>query len=363
MKTMNHHSKAPMIKCTFKVCLLSLSLLPWMKASGFEYQDYEKKIKTNYSLTNVIDKIPRNDLENILRRFIASGRPNRLVGSAGHKKAQEYLENKLKGFNSASTTFNKVDFTISNVDKKDVAGVNFIWEKKGAIKPDEVIVLMANYDTLIKDPKNQKAIFNGEMPGADNNGSGVSILLSMLEIFNRLDLPKTVKLVFLDGEEFDSQGSKAYASSSDFLNDKEKRKIFGVINLSMLGHDSRVGDKEQKLNNMKLYTRTKADVGYALDESFANFLISNGKRNYSSVNFTMAENNNGASPMGFAQTAASFWQASLPVVTFSENRESDLNPRYMTSNDFVETLNINTYLNVFKYVSSSVLSWNYDIVK
>jgi hypothetical protein len=360
---MNRQSRMLTKECVFKFSWMMAIMGLALSAHAFEYQEYEKKIKTNYALTSAVEKIPRTQIEENLRSFIASGRPNRLVGSPGHKKSREYLENKLKAITSAGVTFRKDEFAIDGVDKEAIPGVNFIWEKKGVVKPDELMVLVANYDTLIKDPKTNKPILKGEMSGADNNGTGVATLLSMLEIFNRLDLPKSVRVVFLDGEEFEGQGSKAYAKSSELLSDKEKKRIFGVINLTMLGHDSRIGDKEQKLNNMKLYTRPKSQADYAQDEGLANFLINNGKRNYSSVTFTMAETDNTVSPMGFPETGAHFWEAGLPAVTFSENRESDLNPRYMTSNDFVETLNLNTYLNVFKYVTSAVLAWNYDIVK
>ena len=177
----------------------------------------------------------------------------------------------------------------------------------------------------------------------------------------RLDLPKTVRVVFLDFEEFDSQGSKNYAKSPEFLSALPSQKVAAVINLTMLAHDTRTGDKEQKMNNMKLYTRAKTDQEYALEEIFANKFIENGKRNYEMVNFKVAEKSIGT--ITFPVTAESFRLRGVPSITLTQDRENDLNPRYMTSNDFVETLNINTYTNVFKFTTSAVLSWNYDIVK
>jgi len=173
----------------------------------------------------------------------------------------------------------------------------------------------------------------------------------MMDLLNKLNLPKTVKLVFLDFGEFSSLGAQNYATSKEFLADKNK-KLVGVINLLMLGHDSRPGDKDKKLNNMNLYAQP--------NEAFANMLVKYAKENYSNVTFTQTEASEASK---LPADSGYFREAGVPVVTFSQNREGDLNPRYMTPNDFAETLNINTYTNVFRYVTSAVLVWNYDVVK
>lgn len=350
-KIQNHQKPLISKSLIFNFSAAALVFMPLANTFSFEYQAYEQKIKNNYAVRNVIEKMSRADLEKNLREFISSGRPNRLVGSPGHKKTQEYLENKLKTFVSTGAASSRIEF-VGSIDKKSQTGVNFIWEKKGLASPDEVIILTANYDTLLKDPKTGKLILTGEMPGADNNASGVSLMLSMMEILNKLDLPKTVKLVFLDMGEFESQGAKSFATSKEFLTEKASKKIVGVINLSMLGHDSRTGDKEQKMSNMNLYAGPDTD--------FANSLIKSGKENYNTVTFTPTQSTEAAK---LPLDSSFFREAGVPAVTFSQNREGDLNPRYMTSNDFVETLNINTYSNVFRYVTSSVLVWNYDVVK
>ena len=347
-KIQNHQNQVISKNFAFKLALVFI--LPVSNAMSFEIKDYEQKIKNNYSIRSVIEKLPGRDLEATLREFIASGRPNRLVGSPGHKKAQEFLEARLKSKNSAGTSFTKIEFS-GTVDKKPQTGVNFIWEKKGLVNPDDVIILTANYDTLIKDLKTNKIILKGEMPGADNNATGVSLMLSMMELLDKLNISKTVKLVFLDFGEFDSQGAKNFATSKEFLDDKNK-KLAGVITLHMLGHDSRTGDVEKKMNNMNLYAQGA--------DAFANTLIKSGKENYNSVTFKLTEATEASK---LPVDSAFFKEAGVPAVTFSQNREGDLNPRYMTSNDFAETLNINTYTNVFRYVTSAVLAWNYDVVK
>ena len=138
------------------------------------------------------------------------------------------------------------------------------------------------------------------------------------------------------------------------------QKIAGVINLSMLAHDSKIGDKEHKQGNMNIYLQPRDVPGHEASGAFGQMLVESGKRNYSSVEFSPKETFSGDF---FPNTSEHFWTQGIPAVTMTQNREGDLNPRFKTSNDFVETLNLNTYTNVFKYITSAVLSWDYDIVK
>lgn len=330
--------------CNFKIFFLFI-FFPFFKTHGFTYQDYEKKIKNSYSIKNVIEKFPRALLESNLREFVMSGRPSRLSGTKGHEKSQNYLEEKIKTYSGSGAT-NKKQLFEANGKK----GINFIWEKKGIEKSEEVLILSANYDTLLRDQKSHAPILQGEMPGADNNASGVAILLSMLEILDKLDLPKTVMLVFYDNEEWGAAGSKEFVKK--IKNEMDLKKIVGVINLTMLGHDSKKQDLENKLNNMNIYTKN--------DSIFLNSLIKNADNYYSTVNFKSKEF---STDSFFPKTAENFLEEGIVALTITQNREGDLNPRYMTSNDFPETLNFTTYFNIFKYVTSAVLAWDYGIVK
>lgn len=366
-------------------------LLALSNSFAFEIKDYEKKIKNNYNITSATDKLSRDAIEKNLRDFVAASRPSRFIGTVGHDKAQAFIEARLKAANSKGASFTKQEFTpdiaragkfyaddfknevvakISPTDPnydhwkgftlsmmktldslKGKSGVNLIWEKKGVSKPDEIIVLGANYDTLLNDPKTMIVDSKGAMPGADNNGTGVAALLSMIEILDKLDLPKTVRIVFFDFEELGFLGSHA------FVEKMGEQKIVGFINLVMLGHDSKREDKDKKLNNMKLYLRAPATKGSEDDLKLANMVTANGKRLYGSIEFAPEANGMNSS------SHISFWEAGLPAICLSQNWESDFNPRFHTPNDFVETLNMTTYASAFRYITGSVLAWNYDIVK
>ncbi|MDD4975563.1 MAG: M28 family peptidase [Bacteriovorax sp.] len=374
---------------------LILSSLTVTTAHSFEIKDYEKKIKTNYNITSATEKISRDALEKNLRDFVASGRPTRFVGSPGHQKALDYLEEKLKSFKSKGASYKKIEFTpniaragqfyaddfkkevvakISPTDPnydhwkgftlsmmktldsvKDKKGYNLIWEKIGTTKPSEVIILGANYDTLLNDPKTMMVDTVSAMPGADNNGTGVAALLSMIEILDKLDLPKTVRIVFFDFEELGFSGSHDYVEKLTAI--PGSQKITGYINLVMLGNDSKREDKEKKLNNMKVYLRAPGEKGAEDDLKLTTLITNNGKSLYKQIDFKPEANGMNSS------SHISFWEAGIPAICMSQNWESDFNPRFHTPNDFVETLNMNTYINAFRYITGAVLAWNYDVVK
>jgi hypothetical protein len=314
----------------------------------------------------------------------------------GHKAAENYIESVLKLIKSPGTALYVNDFTpdVLNAKKmyeddfnreivakmaatdpnyvrwkvftdsmiyslneiKNVPGKNFIWEKKGSVYPNEVIIIGANYDTLNHDPKTMKIDMKSNMPGADNNGSGTTMLLQMAKIFNLLDTPRTIRLVFLDAEEFGFLGSKAYI---DTLKQNSNEKILGFVNLVMLGNDTKIKDTEKKFSNMKVYLRDpNIDKEEAQkDLSLVNTLTNSGKSMYPMIEFKPVANGMNSS------SQIRFWEAKIPALCFTQNWETDFNPRFHTPDDFVETINMNTYTNGLRYILSSLLAFSFGIVK
>ena len=90
--------------CAFRTFVLAFAVISF-SASAFEYQDFEKKIKNGYTLRSAVDKMPRLAVEMSLRDFVSNSRPSRIVGSPGHKKAQDYLEKKLLSYSNLNAKF------------------------------------------------------------------------------------------------------------------------------------------------------------------------------------------------------------------------------------------------------------------
>ena len=328
---------------------------------AYEISSSLKKVKTSYNVGVLADKLPRKDLEERLRNFVAFSRPQRLPGSKGHLESRQFILNFLKSLNLTDVKISTEIFSVTppaEFGKNMPDGLNIVWEKKGNQFPDEVILIGAHYDTVLKDSKTQKLGFNGEMPGADLNATGVVLAMSLAELFSKLDLSRSVKIVFFDCEEFDFQGSKEFAKK--FISEIGTQKLAGFIHLNRLGHDTKINDLEKKFNNFQIYHRNRLDKNASSEVEFINNLIGMGEKNTPQIKFKLSEDSQKYPEL---TTADNFRNLGFHALTFTQNLLNDPNPRIYTSNDFVETLNFSTYSLAYRFIAASLLGWNFGIVK
>ena len=350
------------------------------------------KLTSLYKINQYIRDIKEKELMNTLRMIVYKGKPNRFFGTSGHRNVQKHLLDTLKNFNYENSanlvvdsfklntkvgadfyeqsfdskivpTFKKDSkdyqkwFNFKNymqktlIKKKDVNGKNFVWSKKG--ESEKTLVLTAHYDTVSHNQETMKINENSDMPGADYNASSVSILLGLVKLLNPIKLKYSVKIVFLDAQSLAFLGSYDFAKKL-ILN---HANTIGVINLEMLGHDSKHFDKLKKLKNFKVYGRDKnQDVNaddFKLYEKFSKL----GKKGNAGIRFDFIRNNFNSSD-NFR-----FWEQGFPSVTFTQNWEDDFNKKYQTPNDFPETINQRTLFHAFKYLARSTLGVVLDIKK
>jgi len=349
--------------------------------------DYKVKPtpKSIYDIKKNIKLVTQKGLVLHLRKLIKAGHPSRFVGSSGHSKVRSFLKSHIKeldalGSGTLSThsfkpniqkaikmykgdferlikpkytmgdpTYQKWNgFTQSMVNalssRKSVTGENIVWEKKGSQNPNDILIVGAHYDTAAYDSVSSKILPQLNMPGADNNGSGVAIGLSMIEVLSKMNLPMTIRIIFFDWEELGFLGSRAYVES--FESELKKKNFLGFVNLLMLGHDSQISDKNKKKGNMKVYLRPLRE-----DQKLATELIRRGKKMTSRVRFKPLENSFNNS------THISFWEKGFPAIVFSQDWENDFNSkRYHNTNDFPETLNSKTFYASFQFITGAILS-------
>ncbi|BAY82007.1 peptidase M28 [Calothrix parasitica NIES-267] len=139
-----------------------------------------------------------SDLEKLsLQRYTVSER----------RRTRNYIINELKkqGWESHEERF--------------LRGINVFAEKPGTDSEAGAILLAAHYDTVLNSP------------GADDNASGVAVLLEIARLFNTLSTPRTLQLAFFDKEEAGLLGSRAFASNTARL-----QNIRGVIVMDMVGY-------------------------------------------------------------------------------------------------------------------------------
>lgn len=98
-------------------------------------------------------------------------------------------------------------------------GVNVFAQRQGTDKKAGAILLAAHYDTV------------GYSPGADDNATGIAVLLEIARIIGANPTPRTLQLAFFDKEEAGLLGSKAFATKAEHL-----QNLRGVIVMDMVGY-------------------------------------------------------------------------------------------------------------------------------
>jgi Zn-dependent M28 family amino/carboxypeptidase len=88
------------------------------------------------------------------------------------------------------------------VEVQDVVAI-----QKGSTDPDRVIVLTAHIDSRVSEVMNATA----DAPGADDNGSGVALVLETARILSHYRFPATIVYGVLSGEEQGLYGGKVLA--------------------------------------------------------------------------------------------------------------------------------------------------------
>ena len=98
-------------------------------------------------------------------------------------------------------------------------GVNIFAERKGTEESAGAILIGAHYDTVFRSP------------GADDNTSGVAVILEIARLLGKTPTPRTLELVFFDKEEAGLLGSLAFTAQPKYIENLE-----GVIVMDMVGY-------------------------------------------------------------------------------------------------------------------------------
>lgn len=138
----------------------------------------------------------------------APGMDGRGAGSEGGAKARAYIEAALAKTSLAPAGVERYaqPFTATTKAGTRVSGVNLLARCPGRRADAPTIVVSAHYDHLgVRDGK--------VYPGADDNASGVALLLHLAERCAAQPFTHPLLLAFFDAEELGLQGAKAFVQA------------------------------------------------------------------------------------------------------------------------------------------------------
>ncbi len=126
----------------------------------------------------------------------------RVPNTYGHVETRKYLENKLRSYAGATSVFSQ-EFTSMSYSGDPLNMANII----AAFNPTAAdrIMLCAHWDTRPR--ADEDTVRTADyIPGADDGGSGVGVLLELARVFADNPPPLGVDIVLFDGEDYGTQG-------------------------------------------------------------------------------------------------------------------------------------------------------------
>ncbi len=185
-------------------------------------------VSTQVSSETLITDKRKNQALTDLQTLAADDMQGRKSGSDGHQKAATYIASRFAsmGLKKFGDSYQQ-PFSYSQAFQ-DHDGSNVVGWVEGTAKPDYFIVITAHYDHL---GHRGSRIFNG----ADDNASGVSIMLSLAQYLSTHAPNHSFLFVATDMEETGLYGSKAFLQNPPVA----AQNMLLNLNLDMLGNGGR----------------------------------------------------------------------------------------------------------------------------
>jgi len=165
-----------------------------------------------------------------LETLSADDMEGRLPGTPGGARARAYVLRRFKEarIQPIGESYERPFTFQGRGDPAERAGVNIVGVVRGTREPDRFIVVTAHYDHL--------GVRNGEIfNGADDNASGVAVLLAVAAQLGAARPAHSVVFAALDAEETGLNGSRAFLADPPI----PREGIAMNVNLDMVARDAK----------------------------------------------------------------------------------------------------------------------------
>jgi Zn-dependent M28 family amino/carboxypeptidase len=169
-----------------------------------------------------LELVSQTHIETCINRLTSSF-PTRHSKSRFINQVADWLKKEFENIGHTNVYFHNY---IHSDEGKDYRLKNVICNKQG--ETDKVIIICAHYDSRMKVLEDKES----SAPGADDNASGVAVVLETARVLLQLSLYYSIQFVLFSGEEQDLWGAEEYAHYVKGNN----VDIHRVINLDMVGY-------------------------------------------------------------------------------------------------------------------------------
>jgi Zn-dependent M28 family amino/carboxypeptidase len=206
------------------------------------------------------------------------------------------------------------------------------------------LIVAAHFDTV------------EQSPGADDNASGLAVLLEVARLVQKMDLVRPVRFIAFNLEEENLLGSSAYATELR-ASDQE---ILGAIVLECVGHAKSETGTQQRPPHVPIDVPTTGDflavVGNEKSQHMVAALMTSGSRAVPTLKMIplVVPGRGEHLPDTRRSDHAAFWDHGFPAVMLTDTANFR-NPHYHRSTDTIETLNLKFLANVTNAVAAAVM--------
>jgi Zn-dependent M28 family amino/carboxypeptidase len=251
-----------------------------------------------------------------LERLVIERNP--YYASAGHLFAREYIRSHFARFGEVLIHEFEVN---GNIHQNLILQI-----ESNSAKKRSPLIIGAHYDTV------------AGCVGADDNGSGVAVLLELAAYFSANPIKYPIQLIAFDMEEYGLLGSAAYADKLKH----ENQKIRLMISLEMLGYCDRTPNSQHYPAGLdKFYPNTGDFIGLIGSIPTIPDLIhlQYHMKSVVSCEWLPAGWRGLAIPDTRRSDHAPFWDAGYKALMVTDTANMR-NPHYHKSSDQLETLDL-----------------------
>lgn len=259
-----------------------------------------------------------NNLQNHLEQIVRERDPYFAIN--GHFYVREYIRQELAKFGIVQTH----NFKVRGKYHQNLI-LNLEANSHTAKKPP--ILIGAHYDTV------------PGSPGADDNGSGIAVLLELAKYFSKFAADFPLRFVAFDMEEYGLLGSQAYAE----LLQQEQQPLRLMISLEMLGYSDARLHTQRYPPGLKYFYPDRGDFIALIGNLRTIPDMMAFRHNFRQVNLPCEW-----LPVGLCghvvpdtrrSDHASFWDRGYRAIMVTDTANLR-NPNYHSSRDTIETLDL-----------------------
>ena len=166
-------------------------------------------------------------------------------------RATRYVHDTLASY-GLNTAYDYYDLNYAGVDYGERRSV--VAEQTGVLYPDKIFFITAHMDSRSENSSTSYSI----APGADDNGSGTTAVLTAAQILSQHSFAYTIRYVLFTGEEQWMKGSQPYTAGVAARGEQ----VLGVINLDMIGNNT------HGIDEFELHVRPGESGDLAIAQTF-----------------------------------------------------------------------------------------------